>query len=57
MTLSLFSHDEEAALLQQQAGTREALAPGAVLLRGFALDVAPALLQAVDGIMARACLR
>ncbi|MFN9475566.1 DNA oxidative demethylase AlkB [Acidovorax sp.] len=57
MTLSLFSHDEEAALLQQQAGTREALAPGAVLLRGFALDVAPALLQAVDGITGHAPFR
>jgi alkylated DNA repair protein (DNA oxidative demethylase) len=57
MTLNLFSDDEEATLLQQQAGTRQALAPGAVLLRGFALDVAPALLQAVDGIAGHAPFR
>ena len=35
-------------LIKQQAGTREPLAPGAALLHGFALGVAPALLQAVD---------
>ncbi|MDZ7863809.1 DNA oxidative demethylase AlkB [Acidovorax sp.] len=57
MTLNLFSDDEEALLLAQQAGTREALAPGAALLRGFALGVAPSLLQAVDAITAHAPFR
>ncbi|MES2610509.1 DNA oxidative demethylase AlkB [Acidovorax sp.] len=57
MTLNLFSDDEEALLLGQQAGTREPLAPGAVLLRGFALGLAPALLQAVEAITAHAPFR
>lgn len=57
MTLNLFSDDEEALLLAQQAGTREALAPGAALLRGFALGVAPSLLQAVGAITAHAPFR
>lgn len=35
----------------------EAIAPGAVLLRGFALDVDEALLQAVDAVTAAAPLR
>lgn len=57
MTLNLFSDDEEAQLLGLQAGTQQPLAPGAVLLRGFALAAAPALLQAVDAITAHAPFR
>lgn len=57
MSLNLFSDDEEAALLQQQAGMRQALAPGAVLLRGFAVATAPALLQAVGDVTAHAPFR
>lgn len=57
MTLNLFSDDEEAQLLGMQAGTHQPLAPGAVLLRGFALAAAPALLQAVNAITAHAPFR
>lgn len=42
--------------LERAAGP-QALAPGAALLRGFAIDHAPDLLAAIDGIATRAPLR
>ncbi len=41
----------------EPAPAREVLAPGAMLLRGFALDAAAALLEALDGVLAQAPLR
>ena len=37
--------------------TQQPIAPGAVLLRGFALDMASALLQAAEQVIAAAPLR
>lgn len=51
MTLSLF---DEAPL---PYAAPEAIAPGAVLLRGFAREMDEALLQAVEGVIAAAPLR
>ena len=52
MTLDLFDPIDESALPATQP-----LAPGAVLLRGFARDRAPALLAGVAEVLARAPLR
>ena len=43
--------------LPEVQATQEPIAPGAVLLRGFARDDAVALLQAVESVMAQAPLR
>ena len=51
MTLSLFGDDATPYTAP------EPIAPGAVLLRGFAGEAAGALLQAVDGVIAAAPLR
>ena len=51
MTLSLFGDDATPYTAP------EPIAPGAVLLRGFAGEVAGALMQAVDGVIAAAPLR
>ncbi len=51
MTLSLFGDDPTPYTAP------EPIPPGAVLLRGFAGDVAGALMQAVDGVVAAAPLR
>lgn len=54
-TASLFPDDALGS--QGSLPAREALAEGAVLLRGFALDLAPSLLSAVDGVIQAAPLR
>lgn len=41
----------------EPAPAQEVLAPGAMLLRGFALDAAAALLEALDGVLVQAPLR
>src|SRR5258706_8802697 len=43
--------------LPASGAAQEVLAPGAVLLRGFARDVDTALLEAVDDVLAAAPLR